>query len=57
MTTLTKIEIHNPMVSAISTVQDEQFTFCVDCEENISRFYIESDGDRLGRWSDWKVNL
>ena len=55
MTTLLKTKEHNPMLSAISTVGDEQFTFCQDCEENIFRFWLEFDGDRLDMWSDWSV--
>jgi hypothetical protein len=65
MTTLNKITIgtvcqgvpkeHTPNVSAISSINDEQFTFCEMCEQNITRFWLEFDGDRLDMWSEWKV--
>lgn len=58
MTTLTitkKCVYHTPNKSAISTVGDDQFTFCEVCEENITRFWLEYDGDRLDGWSNWKV--
>ena len=55
MTTLTQCKEHNPMLTAISSHNDEQFTFCQDCENNISRFWLEFDGDRLDMWSDWSV--
>ena len=56
MTTLTKCLEHNPMKSAISNVGDEQFTFCQDCEQNISRYYYDSDPERLPMWTDWYVS-
>ena len=43
MTTLTKTHEHNPMLSAISEIGDEQFTFCQDCEQNIERWYNDTD--------------
>jgi hypothetical protein len=55
MTTLT--HIHTPYMSAISEVSETQYTFCTECENNIERFYIESDGDRLSMWSEWRVSL
>ena len=55
MTTLIQCKEHNPMLSAISNVGDEQFTFCQDCEQNIDRFYIFDDYDRLPFWTDWRV--
>jgi len=55
MTTLT--HTHSPYKSAISEVLETQYTFCTECENNIERFYIESDGDRLGFWSEWSVSL
>ena len=48
---------HNPMKSAISNVGDEQFTFCQDCEQNIERWYNDTDPERLPEWTDWKVSL
>ena len=59
MTTLEKMTVcveHNPMKSAISTVGDDQFTFCQDCEQNIERRYNDTDPERLPMWSDWKVS-
>jgi hypothetical protein len=57
MTTLnTLCKDHNPMVSAISNVGDEQFTFCVDCEQNIERWYNDTDPERLPMWTDWSVS-
>jgi hypothetical protein len=51
--TITKCVEHNPMKSAISEVGDEQFTFCQDCEQNISRYYGDTDPERLPMWTDW----
>ena len=47
---------HNPMKSAISEIGDEQFTFCQDCEQNIERWYDDTDYERLPMWTDWKVS-
>jgi hypothetical protein len=47
---------HTPKVSAISSHNDEQFTFCEMCEQNVSRTWLEFDGDRLDMWSEWKVS-
>ena len=55
MTTLT--HTHTPNKGAISEVSETQYTFCMECENNIERFYIDSDGDRLGMWSQWRVSL
>ena len=54
MTTLT--HTHTPNKGAISEYNETKFTFCTDCEQNIESFYIESDGDRLGMWSDWRLS-
>jgi hypothetical protein len=54
--TITKCVEHNPMKSAISNVGDEQFTFCQDCEQNIERWYNDTDPERLPMWTDWKVS-
>jgi hypothetical protein len=54
--TITKCYEHNPMKSAISEVSDTQYTFCQDCEENIERWYDDTDPERLPMWSDWKVS-
>ena len=59
MTTLTittKCTEHNPQYSAISEIRDEQFTFCQNCEQNIERWYDDTDPERLPMWSDWKVS-
>jgi hypothetical protein len=55
MTTLTKTHEHNPMLSAISEIGDEQFTFCQDCEQNIERYYYDSDPEQFPMWTDWYV--
>ena len=56
MTTLTKTKEHNPMLSAISSVGDCEYTFCQDCEENIERFWVFDDFDRLPFATDWVVS-
>ena len=56
MTTLTMCKEHTPFVSAISEIGDEQFTFCVDCEQNIERWYDDTDPERFPMWTDWKVS-
>ena len=59
MTTLTINETckkHVPNKSAISNVNDEQFTFCEVCEQNIERWYNDTDPERLPMWTDWKVS-
>jgi RNA polymerase-binding transcription factor DksA len=58
MTTLTINTVckeHTPHLSAISSINDEQYTFCEVCENNIDRFWLEFDGDRLDMWSEWRV--
>jgi hypothetical protein len=56
MTTLnTLCKDHNPMVSAISEIGDEQFT-CMDCEQNIERYYYDSDPEQFPMWTDWYVS-
>jgi hypothetical protein len=56
MTTLTKTKEHSPMLSAISEVGDNQYTFCIDCENNIERYYYDSDPEQFPTWTDWKVS-
>ena len=61
MTTLTITKCspfseHNPMKSAISEIGDEHFTFCQDCEQNIERWYDDTDPERLPMWSRWQVS-
>jgi hypothetical protein len=56
MTTLnTMCRKHNPMKSAISEIVDTQYTFCQDCEQNIERWYDDSDPERLPMWTNWRV--
>ena len=47
MTTLT--HTHTPNLGAVSLVVDvyssTQYTFCMECENNIERFYIDDDYD------------
>ena len=54
--TITKCVEHKPMLSAISEINDTEFTFCQDCENNIERYYDDSDPERLPMWSDWRVS-
>jgi hypothetical protein len=53
--TLTVCKEHTPMVSAISEVGDNQYTFCMDCENNIERYYYDSDPEQFPMWTDWYV--
>ena len=58
MTTLTINEVcktHTPNKGAISSVNDDQFTFCEVCENNIERWYDDTDPERLPMWSDWSI--
>lgn len=56
MTTLNILECvkHTPNQNAISIVNDERFTFCENCEQNITSHYRE-DNDFMSYWSSWKV--
>jgi hypothetical protein len=60
MTSLTiiKCDNHTPQISAISTVCnmafDEQYTFCINCEQNIERWADMSNP--YSPWSNWKVS-
>lgn len=47
---------HAPMKSAISEVSDVQYTFCTECEQNIERWYNDTDPERLPMWTEWKVS-
>jgi hypothetical protein len=49
-----KVCKHTPNKNAISIVNDERFTFCENCEQNIYSHYIE-DSELLSYWSSWKV--
>jgi len=55
MNTLNKLKLHTPNVQAISTGDDEQFTFCEDCEQNIERFFFYDD-DCGWRDSNWFIS-
>ena len=46
---------HKPFVPAISEIGDEQYTFCMECENNIERHYYDDDPDCLPAWTDWYV--
>ena len=56
MTTLDILECvkHTPNQNAISIVNDERFTFCENCEQNITSHYRE-DSDFMSYWTSWKV--
>ena len=57
MTTTTIVcKEHTPMKSAISEINDVQFTFCTECENNIERWYNDTDPERLPMWTEWKVS-
>ena len=59
MTTLTNNIVckeHTPHLSAISEVADTEYTFCEVCENNIERWYNDTDPERLSMWTDWKVS-
>ncbi len=57
MTSLnTMCKTHIPFVPAISEIADTQFTFCMECENNIERWYNDTDPERLPMWSDWNVS-
>jgi hypothetical protein len=47
---------HVPNKSAISEIGDNQFTFCEECENNIERYYYDSDPEQFPTWTDWKVS-
>ena len=47
---------HSPFVPAISEVSDTQYTFCMDCENNIERYYYDSDPEQFPTWTEWKVS-
>ena len=57
MTTLKTIEClkHTPNESAISFHKDTEYTFCINCEQNIDRFWVFDDFDRLPFATSWAV--
>lgn len=54
MTTLT--HTHTPHMESISSHGDFDFTFCESCENNIERFWVFDDFDRLPFHTDWVVS-
>jgi hypothetical protein len=55
LNTITKCDTHSPKWSAISTSHGIEYTFCENCEQNIDRFYVHDDYDRLPFWTEWAV--
>lgn len=53
MTTLT--HTHTPHMESISSHGDFDFTFCETCENNIERFWVFDDFDRLPFSTDWTL--
>ena len=53
---ITVCKEHTPNKIAISEYADTQFTFCENCENNIERWYNDTDPERLPMWPDWKVS-
>jgi hypothetical protein len=53
---ITVCKSHVPNKSAISEVVDTQFTFCEMCENNIERWYNDSDPERLPMWTSCQVS-
>ena len=51
---INKVCKHTPNQNAISYVNDERFTFCENCEQNITSHYRE-DSDFMSYWTSWKV--
>ena len=45
---------HVPNKLAISIHEDMKYTFCENCEQNITSHYRE-DEDFMSYWSSWKV--
>lgn len=56
MTTLTMCALHTPRIEAISSVGDLEYTFCVSCENNIERFWVFDDFDRLPFVTEWALS-
>ena len=58
MITLNKktVHMHSPFLPAVSEYQDTQYTFCQDCEQNIERWYNDTDTDCIPSWSRWVVS-
>jgi hypothetical protein len=48
---------HTPLNSSTwIEIGDDQFSFCKDCENEITRWYNDTDPERLPMWTDWKVS-
>ena len=48
---------HSHTVTASMLDDNDPFTeyaTCVACGDSLYSFYIESDGDRMGFWSEWR---
>ena len=58
MTTLEKNKVHkhSPYLPAVSEIVDTQYTFCIECEQNIERWYNDTDPDCLPAWTRWVVS-
>ena len=60
MTTLTNTHTHTPHMESVSTTYgmgvDVEYTFCETCEQNIERYYYDSDPEQLPMWTDWYVS-
>ena len=55
-TIITVCKTHVPNKSAISEIEDSQFTFCESCESNIERYYYDSDPEQFPTWTKWEVS-
>ena len=50
---------HTPHLESVSLDNSNfimiEYTFCEVCENNIDRFFIDDDYDRLPFWSKWSI--
>ena len=50
---------HTPHLESVSLDNSNfvmiEYTFCEVCEQNIDRFYIDDDYDRLPFWTKWSI--
>ena len=50
---------HTPHLESVSLDNSNfimiEYTFCEVCENNIDRFFIDDDYDRLPYWSKWSI--
>ena len=54
-------KLHTPNRNAISIIAQnaydaDEFTFCEVCEQNIERWYNDTDPERLPMWTSWVVS-